>query len=344
MANKQNIIEFPYGDAIEEEAALWALRLDGGEMTSEMQTELKAWTHRSARHQQALERMSAMWRTADSLDALAQIAPMNQADPKPPLLRALVGGAIAAGLALLIGAVSVWMGAFSLQTQHEEIRTAIGKQQTITLSDGSIMTLNTASHARIDINRKLRSVTLLEGEAHFDVAKDKNRPFRVFAANGLVQAVGTAFVVRIRDEEVDVIVEEGVVQLFRKALQTEPASATRAGGEWRSLAALTVAESATFDDRLERREKMEPSALKRKLLWRDGFLAFSGESLADVVEEMGRYTDMEIIIDGSELAALPIAGSYEAGNLQGMFDSLERAFGIRASRDADGRVVLSQDG
>jgi len=58
---------------------------------------------------------------------------------------------------------------------------------------------------------------------------------------------------------------------------------------------------------------------------------------------MSRYTDLEISIADPDLRDMPIAGSYEAGNIQGMFDSLERAFGIKAERDVDGRVVLSRE-
>ncbi len=148
----------------------------------------------------------------------------------------------------------------------------------------------------------------------------------------------------MRDNDVEVTVAEGVVELFTQQDTSAPQLGEKTTSpQWRSLTALSVNESAVFDKGISHREKLDKSTLKQKLMWRDGFLAFSGESLADVVAEMSRYTDLEISIADPDLRDMPIAGSYEAGNIQGMFDSLERAFGIKAERDVDGRVVLSRE-
>src|SRR5690606_10548060 len=68
-------------------------------------------------------------------------------------------------------------------------RTKVGDQEKITLADGSIVTLNTASRIEARMNGQERTVRLLEGEAFFEVAHDASRPFRVYAGDGVTEAV-----------------------------------------------------------------------------------------------------------------------------------------------------------
>ena len=91
--------------------------------------------------------------------------------------------------------------------------TRIGEQNSITLVDGSVIQLNTDSHIQVNYEKNQRSIVLMAGEAHFEVAKDPSRPFVVKAGDGMVRAVGTAFTVRINPEALKVIVTEGKVAL-----------------------------------------------------------------------------------------------------------------------------------
>src|SRR5690606_33297077 len=91
--------------------------------------------------------------------------------------------------------------------------TRLGEQTRAVLNDGSIMTLNTLTQAKVHFDDNERRVYLKSGEAHFEVAKNKNRPFRVYAESGRITAVGTAFSVRIDDGNVNVTVSEGSVEV-----------------------------------------------------------------------------------------------------------------------------------
>ena len=75
--------------------------------------------------------------------------------------------------------------------------TQIGEQQTIVLPDQSQILLNTDSRVAVSYQADRRLLTLHKGEAHFDVAHDAKRPFDVYAGGGRVNAVGTAFTVRM---------------------------------------------------------------------------------------------------------------------------------------------------
>ncbi|NHK29665.1 DUF4974 domain-containing protein [Parvularcula flava] len=342
MATRENIIEFPDNAVIEEEAAAWIIRLDSEDVTPDMIASLKERMRKSPRFEEAFTRLATVWSDADRLAAYRLIDPLAEEPQADASWSRFMGGAIAACLLLLVGAIVLSTTQFWVATQQLTAETVKGERREVGLVDGSVVVLNTDTEVHIDIGRRSRTVILESGEAHFAVAEDPDRPFRVFAAGGVVEAVGTAFAVRVIDKEVDVTVEEGIVEVFRRTGNNSQAQLQREDPEsWNSIAALAVNERAVFDDRQERREKLETSALARSLMWRDGFLSFSGDPLADVVEEMRRYTDVDIRIEDEAIATLPISGSFEAGNVSGMFESLERAFGIVAVEQSSDMIVLS---
>jgi len=317
--------------------------LDSDDVTPDMIASLKERMRKSPRFEEAFTRLAAVWGAADRLAAYRLVDPV----PEEPWAAAswprFIGGAIAACLLLTVGAILLNTSHFWVATEQFTAQTAIGERREVALVDGSIVVLNTDSEAHIAIDRRSRTVILESGEAHFAVARDPDRPFRVFAAGGVVEAVGTAFAVRVVDKEVGVTVEEGIVEVFRRTGENSQAQLQQEDPDsWTSIAALAVNERAVFDDEQERRENLEQSELVRSLMWRDGFLSFSGDPLADVVEEMNRYTDLDILIEDEAIATLPISGSFEAGNVSGMFESLERAFDIVAVEQSGNTIVLSR--
>ncbi len=347
MSKTENIVEFPNLKAIEEEAALWIARLDGREtLPSAEVAALKDWVSRSPQHREALERMSLLWGGMACLDDL------NYLDNDPGLVPAAlarkpakwwVASTIAASLVIAaFSAVFLTQTRQSLQ-QSGHYATAVGEQETILLSDGSKIILNTNSEITVDLDLNRRSINLLRGEAHFDVASDAERPFLVYANDGIVKAVGTAFTVHLRKTSVEVTVSEGVVALISRP-QT-PLSGTALATpieDLTPLAALTVGQSAIFAETVESLTRMSGEALDRKLLWRGGFIAFAGEPLSTVVADVSRYTDIVIEIDDPDLENLPIGGYFKVGEVEDMFDSLEASFGIQVERVSTTRVKLSR--
>ena len=96
--------------------------------------------------------------------------------------------------------------------------TGKGETKVVALKDGSVVTLNTASEIRVNYSDAVRAVELVRGEALFDVAKNKARPFVVAAGDTSVRVVGTSFTVRHFDAApVQVLVREGIVEVFKPA-------------------------------------------------------------------------------------------------------------------------------
>ena len=225
IADQSDQIEWPEED-IEQQAADWLIRLDGDRAPSAAELEeLKAWMQRSPAHKAQLKRLTQYWHRANLLTELSIPLP----DSKRPngLFASLryqfrqlftynwqattsFGAALTLTVAVVTGLLLINPDDVSGNGIYE---TRIGEQNSITLVDGSVIQLNTDSHIQVNYEKNQRSIVLMAGEAHFEVAKDPSRPFVVKAGDGMVRAVGTAFTVRINPEALKVIVTEGKVAL-----------------------------------------------------------------------------------------------------------------------------------
>lgn len=367
------IVEFPDRRVIAEEAAAWLIRLDADAALSPADiTALREWLSRSPVHREELQSLAVMWEKMNVLTELA--VPLGRPTSQPgsgfrllfsrTALASLVFVAILTSIGL---ATLVWQSTAPLNEANGLFATAIGQQKTTTLADGSVVLLNTDSQIEVDYRAGFRDLRLLRGEAHFTVAKDSERPFRVFAGTGKVQAIGTAFSVYLKDQSIDVTVTDGRVSLATLNQHTavgevppiadsmdQPLSGsieTETDDYVEAVAALSAGQSATLQvasysessaRSIQESVRTVPTRdLAKKLSWRDGMLTFSGDPLDVVVSEISRYTPITIEIADPAIRATRIGGHFPVGETEAMFDALEANFGLRVTRMSRDRVVLS---
>ncbi|MBB4633883.1 FecR family protein [Sphingosinicella soli] len=338
MTEPGNIYLLPDLKKSEAEAAEWVARLEGGEMTPADHTAFARWRTESEHNRDAFERYAGLW---DGLDALADLNDYAAASARPPLRRR-VAAVLPALAAMLVVAVAI--GTFvnrdifgwGSSAFVADYQTKIGGNEIVVLPDGSKLTINTDSQIATEFTDTERRVKLLRGEAFFEVARDTSRPFTVYAGNGMVRAVGTAFSVRLKDNKLDVMVSEGRVALAA----SRPARID--GAPDRAVMELTAGQNAVFsDEHVEVLAHVTPAEIDRKLSWREGLLAFAGEPLSDVVVEVGRYSDVDIEIRSDELRNIPIAGYFKAGEVDAFVDALHIMTGIEVTEVAPGHLALS---
>ena len=199
--------------SIDEQAARWAVRLARAALLPEEQRQLDAWLSSDVRHHGALVRARAHWVDLDRLAALhpGAVEPRTQAPVWPRVTRRQWIGATAAAAAGL-GAGLSWL---AVRGRSQRYVTGLGEVRRIPLADGSTVVLNTASELLVNISERQRHLELLRGEALFEVAPDRARPFVVLTEAMVVHAVGTAFDVRLEADHLDVMVTEGTVELRR---------------------------------------------------------------------------------------------------------------------------------
>jgi transmembrane sensor len=284
-------------------AAQWAARLDRGPLSAEDDQAFHAWLAHDPRRPGAYARVRAVaihTARAKALGAHFNPSDFNQASPQGWSRR---GALLAAGgLAASATAVTVGIGFLAAPRR---IDTRKGEIKVAPLADGSVVTLNTASSLLVSFSSHRRNVTLLAGEALFDVAKDKFRTFIVTAGDTKIRAVGTSFTVRhLANRPVQVLVREGVVEVSK--LDPKTATPLRAGLNTEVTAPLSHAQPVAA--------RLAAPELDRLLAWREGRLAFEGQTLSQAAAEFGRYSDTKIIIDDPALGREEIAGLYQAND------------------------------
>jgi transmembrane sensor len=338
---------------IGEIAGDWHARRDSGKWTDEDQRRFDEWLNESPLHRVAYLRIEHVWERSERLKALgAGIPPgvipppngwnlspffdergsdpdssysgpasANEAAPRRHLRFAAAAAAIvlAAGLGT----------AYHLWPSGTSYRTAVGGLASVPMPDGSKVTLNTDSEIRVAVTGKERRIDLEQGEAFFEVAHDKARPFVVHAGNKRVIAVGTKFSVRREASEIQVVVTEGRVRV-----ETEGRSAS---GSAEPLAAGTIAQANDAGVLLQTGSLTEA---EESLSWRQGILVFRRVTLAEASAEFNRYNTRKIEIEDPAVEALRIAGSFRANNVEAFVRLLERGYPLQAEERGD-RFVLS---
>lgn len=325
-------------ESISEVAARWAVRGDASGLTAEEERQLKAWLDADPRHRGAYVRARVQWLDLDRLAALngpvipgeerfLAGTPANTATPAArtvPVLsrRQLVAAGVAA--VAVVGSSSMWM---TLRDGRESYVSAIGEVRRIALADGSTIVLNTDTQVMVQLTRQQRSIQLMRGEALFEVAHDKTRPFIVTARGTAIRAVGTAFVVRVNAAQINVTVTEGVVEVDEGTGSASPAAKRVAANQ-----RLVVGDARSAE--IETIPVMEAD---RQLAWRTGMVSFDGESLATAVAEINRHNHRQIVIDDPSLAERPVIGVFRTTDLDGF--SAAAAVALKASAVADGQVI-----
>jgi transmembrane sensor len=215
----------------------------------------------------------------------------------------------------------------------------VGQQRNVTLADGSIVALNTNTIVETELGGQTRQIYLRKGEAYFQVAHDRSRPFFVHAGDALVRAVGTQFDVRLRaDQHVDITVDEGRVEVQAAAAATPDAAATPKGkaAVVRALRAGEALSTAAADYSVR---PISEEQLSNDMAWRAGEIIFDGQTLGDAVAEIERYTDSRIVIADSQTAALRVGGRFRTDNVPAFFDALQSALPV-SIRAANGAVYI----
>ncbi|HEY0685586.1 MAG TPA: FecR domain-containing protein [Steroidobacter sp.] len=340
---------------IEERAAEWLARRDSGTWSEIDQAELSAWLAASTAHMVEFLRLEAAWEEANRLKAMgtgvqpgkipdlqqwraspffkhapraaasAHLTTTDVASTSPAPLRLqtrrLLPYSFAASLLLALFVLAWHQGWFD----QGRYSTPVGGIATLPMVDGSKITLSSNSQVRIAMTPEQRRVQLDTGEAFFEVARDRSRPFVVDAGDRRIVAVGTKFSVRKDQDDVRVIVTEGTVRIEREATKDI------------LMTAGTLARART--EAIIVQQKPAPE-LEEALSWRFGYVVFHETPLVEAVAEFNRYNRRRIIIEDPALASIPVSGNFRATNFDAFVRLLRDGFAIHAREHGD-EVVLS---
>lgn len=331
------VTEFPDLGKVQREASDWLVRLNRETVSADDLADFECWVTSSKLNAKAYEELSVTWNrfasAGSTVRAVAFGANMSHAARKPRRTWPMISVA-AACLVAMIG-LSMWMWSYQAPSSYE---TGIGEQASVTLPDGTRLTLNSNSKATIEYSDAARVVRLSKGEAFFDVEHAAERPFWVLADRTWVRAVGTAFNVHNREGRVRVTVSDGIVKvgsLSTRALETELLQKTDEG------ARLVRGQQVDMGGTEASFTSLAPARLERELSWSRGLVYFQDQTLREVVATMSRYTPLDITVSDT-VGATKVSGTFHTSQrgVEDMLAMLDEGLSLDVHRDERGRVHI----
>lgn len=283
-----------------EEAAGWLILLDDDPADEARKAEFRAWLGSPLN--------SAAWESVSRTGALLANAGRQGTAPaddgrvaggherswwartglRPPAV--LVGLVLACVLAAFAPGFIL-----SLEADHA---TGTAEVRSVRLQDGSTVELGPHSAIQVDFSARERRVTLLSGEALFDVGRDPARPFRVLTPGATTTVLGTRFEVAILDGSTSVGVARGHVQVDAA---TGGASYELLAGDWVRIGKGGGAERA--------------SNLPGYLMAGPGpRLAVRNRPVSEVIERLRPWFAGRIVIADDSVGREPITGVFDAAD------------------------------
>lgn len=324
-----------HDSAADEQAALWAARLDGDTLDRAQRAELDAWLAQKPAHRTLLSHYCQF--SADleeQVPALVAtgVVRMPSASAKRRgwswTFPRIAGVAFAAAVAVAIGV------SFMRPTQQvQNVSTSPGQRGSQTLADGSRVELNAHTSLRFENTKTERRARLAGGEALFMVTKDPSRPFTVETPAGSVRVTGTTFNVRTDAAAAFVVtVVEGSVQVRAGELSGTRPSAPAPLGAGDQFAAR--AEGASV-------RALSPGELEDTLAWRQGQVVFNDVPLAEAVARFAQYHGRAIHV-APAAASERVGGRHNIDDLSGFLAGLELALPVQVKYDLSGAVFVSR--
>ena len=220
------------------------------------------------------------------------------------------------------------------EKKPSEVYTQYGTRTKLLLPDGSSVWLNSGSRLTYDSSygNSLREVTLT-GEAFFDVAKNKQKPFIIHTGNINIRVLGTSFNVKSYpgDKTIETSLIQGKIEVTFKdhSLSTvilrpnqklvvensveEPAPRQGTAGSQTPKTAVVINPVSHFG----------PDSLITETAWVDNLLVFQDESFPDLAKKMERWYGIRMIIEDQRLDSLHFTGSFEKENIQQALKALQ---------------------
>lgn len=342
-------------ELVKEQAALWLIRISDNTLAPDELDDLRDWIGRSDFHREYLIQLSQNWDDMAVLQELAELfaVPRAKAALKNRSGLSMLANrwsfpGFAAAASFVVCAVIL---AYSLAIDPAmTLQTAIGERRTEQLDDGSVLTMNTGSELSVEYSGDNRIVRLNRGEVNFKVAKDPHRPFVVYAGDGLVWAVGTAFNIRLEENGVDLTVTEGRVKVYSGITPSEPLPVLIADmadtesvppSNRQNEAFVEAGEVLQYNQVIAQKGEVQAEQLQKKLAWQSGALIFKGETLEQAVVEIRRYTDKKLQIVDPAIKDRKVGGYYKTDDIDSLLRSMSQSYGIRVAYQDNGIIHLS---
>ncbi len=313
--------------SILDEAAEWLMRLHSGDATDADRQACLRWQATSPQHAHAWKRAQALLERLGGLPPELSMPVLTR--NRSPARRAFVAR-LAACLLIAPAGYGAWRAIESEQWTADH-RTAPGEQRDVRLADGTLVKLDTASAFDVRYDAHQRFLRLREGEILVQTAPDNApvaRPLRVGTAQGVLEALGTRFTVRLAGNRTYVAVTQGAVQITPSRsldLTASPAASTAprilSVNQQTWLSDTSVATPVPLDE--------------AATAWTRGLLLADDTPLAEFATAMARYRRGPVRCDPA-VASLRVSGAFPVTDIERTLTMLVSTYPVTVNRHFGG--------
>ena len=298
-------------------ANAWWVRLDSGSASTQERDELARWLAANPQHRQAFDEVCTLW---DELGAVKQQIAM----PKASLFHRPWAAPMLAATCCLV----LWLFSPLPILLRSDFHTGYGEMRDIRLIDGSVAHLNSNSALAVYIDSNQRQLILLQGEAWFEVSPDSARPFQVHAGHGTVTALGTAFNIRLRDNQTEVSVTQHSVTVDVEQTDGQMLHGVVSEGQQ-----LVYAQQTGLGG-------IKPIDSQTVTAWQRGKLVFEDQPLSEVIAELNRYRRGYLVITDADIAGRRVNGVFRSDQPLAALNALENSLSVHSTRIKDYLIFL----
>jgi transmembrane sensor len=302
--------------AADDQAIEWLARLRATDVTDVEKADFAQWLASDVYHKIAFDEALDLWEHVGERLAHSDEEHLPRQRWYP----------IAIAASLMVLALGMFL--FDSSSSVDYV-TGIGEQRRVALDDSSSMHLNTSTVIDVRYSEDSRTIGLSTGEAYFQVAKDRDRPFEVHTPHGVVRAIGTAFVVHAKPGLTQVVVIEGIVEVSARGgrLQLEQGDSAAASADSLQLVDVTT---------------------DLALGWTTGELVYDHMRLEEVIADLNRYFPARMALNDRNpdrpLKEMRISTLMHLADQEAVLDGLSATFDLKWSRVNDNLILISTDG
>ena len=292
-----------------------------GKTSTGEELELMKWAKASDENEKELLRSLHWFQT---VDLLSDEASEEKKHVRFPVWMKYVSVAVVMFVCGLF--ISQWVkGGSEEVAMLQEITVPGGQRVDLVLTDGTEVWLNSLTSLKYDPTFEGDTRTVyLDGEAYFEVKKDKHKPFIVKTRKGDVKVLGTKFNVEAYSSR-----HEFVTSLMEGSVLLE-------AGMERVL--LNPRQKAIYN-----KESFEVSAIQNMddYSWRNGLITFTDASFGEIMQKLEKYYGYKILVDNTGLNAYRCTGKFRLSDgINYALDVLRKSVDFSYEKDITDSLIV----
>jgi transmembrane sensor len=234
----------------------------------------------------------------------------------------------------------IYFSGYFTTRQWLTVSTKPGEKLILTLPDGSVAYLNSASS--ISYPEKFHSIqreVTLNGEAFFEVSKDEQKPFSIRTGHVTTKVLGTSFnISAFQNQKISVTVATGKVEV---STDKEIIDSNKNTTYTRTI--ITPGQQALYDPAFKKLSTKEVN-IEPYLAWKNNTLQFDNTSLNEAADILQRWYNVTIEFENESLKHCQLNGQYKDQSFIHVLESIQYMYNIEYTLQSDRHVVLRGKG